>query len=245
MTAARFSVRTAVAIGGLTLFAALFAVLGAWQLRRADENRALAAQFSAGGNAAPLKGPPAALTDGNRFQRFEVQGSYVTAPQFLLDNMLRDGVAGYHVLTVLRVQESTRRLIVNRGWTRAGLDRRVLPDVSVATEPRTVTGRIERLPQPGLRLAASTAPSAAPTAESITVVEYPTMADLASRLGQPLFDFELLLDPEEPDGYARDWRAPGIGPERNLIYAGQWLLLAVGALGAAVTIAIRSARRRL
>jgi surfeit locus 1 family protein len=227
---------------GLTLFAALFGSLGRWQLRRADENRALAEQFAAGGSATPLGDPPAMLTDSNRFHRIEVRGTFVAAPQFLLDNMLHDGTAGYHVLTALRVEGSTRRLLVNRGWVGGGSDRRTLPDVSASTEPRTITGRIERLPQPGMRLGEPVTP--APTTENVAVVEYPTMAELAARLGQPLFDYQLLLDPAEPGGYARDWQAPGIGPERNLVYAGQWLLLAVGALGAAVTILIRSLRRR-
>jgi surfeit locus 1 family protein len=241
VTAARFSVRTAVAIAGLLLFAVLFAALGRWQLRRADENHALAEQFAAGGDAAPFRDPPAQLTDANRFHRVEVQGAYAAAPQFLLDNMLHDGVAGYHVLTVLRVEGSTRRLIVNRGWVGAGSDRGVLPDVGVATDPRTVSGRIERLPQPGLQLAAAASNLSAN--DAVAVVEYPTMAELATRLGQPLFDYQLLLDPGEPGGYARDWRAPGVGPERNLVYAGQWLLLAVGAFGAAVAIVVRGARR--
>ena len=244
MSAARLSARTAVAIAGLALFAVAFTALGFWQLRRADENRALAEQFAAGGGATPLAEPPAGLTDGNRFHRVEVRGAYAAAPQFLLDNMLHDGVAGYHVLTVLRAEGSARRLIVNRGWIGSGSDRRMLPDVSAPTEPRTITGRIERLPQPGMRLGNPPAPASAPTTESVAVVEYPTMAELAAQLGQPLFDYQLLLDPTEPGGYARDWRAPGVGPERNLVYAGQWLLLAVGALGAAVTIAIRSSRRR-
>ena len=245
MTAAPHSARTAVAIAGLLLFAALFAWLGSWQLRRADENRALAEQFAAGGSAMLLGDPPALLTGANRFHRVQVRGAYVAAPQFLLDNMLHDGVAGYQVLTALRVEGSARKMIVNRGWVGSGSDRRTLPDVSASTEPRTITGRIERLPQPGMRLGEpAAAPTPAQASESVTVVEYPTMAELATRLDQPLFDYQLLLDPAGPGGYARDWQAPGIGPERNLVYAGQWLLLAVGAFGAAVTIAIRTFRRR-
>ena len=171
-----------------------------------------------------------------------MRGSFAAAPQFLLDNMLHDGVAGYHVLTLLRVEGSRRRLLVNRGWVGSGVDRSVLPDVSVDdTEPRTVVGRIERLPRPGLSLGK---PKSSPAQnEDLAVVEYPTIEELAERIDQPLFDYQLLLDPAEPNGYARDWRAPGMAPERNIVYAGQWLLLAVGALGAAVTIAVRSSRR--
>lgn len=243
MRVGRIPVRTAVAIVGLMLFAALFAALGVWQLRRADEHRALAEQFAAGGDAPP-ESLPSSLTDANRFHRVEVQGAYVEAPQFLLDNMLHDGVAGYHVLTVLRVEGSNRRLIVNRGWVGGGSDRQSLPDVSVSDEARTVTGRIERLPQPGIRLGAAAPATTPPATEDVVVVEYPTMAELSARAGHPLFDFELLLDPGEAGGYARDWRAPVMDPERNLVYAGQWLLLAAGAGAAAVTIGVKAARRR-
>ncbi len=211
MTSARHTVRTVVAIVGLTLLAALFGSLGAWQLRRADENRALAEQFAAGG-AAPLADLPAALTDANRFHAVEVRGAYAAAPQFLLDNMLHDGVAGYHVLTVLRVEGLARRVIVNRGWIGGGSDRRTLPDVSASTEPRLITGRIERLPQPGIRLGEPPVLASVPMTESVAVVEYPTMAELAARLGQPLFDYQLLLDPAESGGYARDWQRPGRRP---------------------------------
>jgi cytochrome oxidase assembly protein ShyY1 len=42
----------------------------------------------------------------------------------------------------------------------------------------------------------------------------------------------------------RDWRPPGIAPERHLSYAGQWLMLALGALAAAMVMAVRALRRR-
>jgi surfeit locus 1 family protein len=243
VAAARISVRTVVAVAGLLAFAGLFAALGAWQLRRAHENRALEAQFEAGANGAPLRELPTVLTDANRFRRVEVRGVFLAEPQFLLDNMLHDGMAGYQVLTLLRVEGTRRRLVVNRGWVAGGLDRSVLPEVGAPTDSRTLVGRIERLPRPGLRLGAASAPSAGP-AGSVAVVQYPTMDELAARVGEPLFEYQLLLDPDQPDGYVRDWRAPGISPERNLIYAGQWWLLAAGALGAALTIAYRSSRRR-
>jgi surfeit locus 1 family protein len=131
---------------------------------------------------------------------------------------------------------------VNRGWIGTGPNRNVLPDVAAPTQPRTITGRIERLPQPAIRLA----PEAAdlPASDGVKVLDFPNMARLSGLLGQPLYEYQLLLDPAESDGYVRDWQAPGIPPERNLVYAGQWLLLAVGALGAAVTIGIGSVRRR-
>jgi surfeit locus 1 family protein len=235
------TVRTLVAIVGLLALGVLFASLGLWQLQRAGTSRDTAASFAAGAAEVPLPEPPAALGAAERFRRLEVRGVYAAETQFLLDNMLHDGVAGYQVLTPLNVAGSAKGLLVNRGWLPAGGDRAVLPDVGVGGERRSVVGRLERLPRPGMRLGAA-APASAAT--GVVVVQYPTAAELADRLGQELFDYQLLLDPAEPDGFVRDWRAPGLGPERHLSYAGQWLLLAVGAVAAAVTIAIKSVRRR-
>jgi surfeit locus 1 family protein len=37
----------------------------------------------------------------------------------------------------------------------------------------------------------------------------------------------VLLDPGEPDGYVRNWSAPGFPPMRHLGYAVQWFALAL------------------
>jgi surfeit locus 1 family protein len=236
---AQHALRGLVAVGGLLALAALFATLGTWQWRRADESRAVAESFAAGAAALPLTvAPPDLASDTLRFRRVELHGEYAPEHQFLLDNVVHDGVAGYQVLTPARLDGTW--LLVNRGWLPVG-DRRVLPDVAVSGEPRALRGRIERLPRAGLRFDAEVTDDAlAP----LTVLSYPTAAELGARLSRDVFDYQLLLDPAEPDGYVRDWRAPGLGPERHLMYAGQWLLLAIGAAAAAIGIAVMAARGR-
>jgi len=229
--------RNTIAIAGLAVLAALFASLAAWQFRRADESRATLAQFA---SAAAEQSLPSELDDAVRFHRVSVSGAYVGEPQFLLDNMLHEGAAGYHVLTALRIAGRTERVLVNRGWVPVGSDRAVLPDLAVGTGARTVTGRLERLPRPGLRLDGEPAERS----DATVVLQYPTAAELAIRLGSPVFDYQLLLDPDAADGYVRDWHAPGLAPERHWAYAGQWFALCVGAFGAAVVMAVRSVRRK-
>jgi surfeit locus 1 family protein len=125
--------RSYVAIFGLFALGVLFASLGTWQLRRAETSRATHAQFDGGATETVLPALPSELEDGQRFRRVEVYGEFVDRPQFLLDNMLHDGVAGYHVLTALRVPGRREHVLVNRGWVPAGGDRRVLPDVDVGS----------------------------------------------------------------------------------------------------------------
>lgn len=104
-----------------------------------------------------------------------------------------------------------------------------------------MTGRLERLPRPGLRVGEAIPPTAG---ADVSVVEFPTADELAAAAGHPFYDYQLLLDAEEPGGFDRDWQPPGPAPERNLVYAGQWLLLAAGAAGAAIVILTRQWRRK-
>jgi surfeit locus 1 family protein len=233
-------VRTYVAIVALFALAASFAVLGSWQLRRAELNRSTRAQFASGAAEQAVE-LPRELDDALRFRRVEVRGELVAEPQFLLDNMLHDGVAGYHVLTALRVAGRSEHVLVNRGWVPAGGDRRRLPDVSIDAGPRTVAGRLERLPRPGMRLGGDDAGNAG---APVAVLQYPTAVELERRLGKPVYDFELLLDAAEPDGFVREWQPPGTPPERNVAYAGQWFALSLGALGVAIVMTFRTVRRR-
>jgi surfeit locus 1 family protein len=117
-----------------------------------------------------------------------------------------------------------------------------LPEVAVGGESRAVSGRLERLPRPGMRLGASSEDGE--RGEGVLVLQYPTATELARRLGEPVYDYELLLDAAAPDGYVREWQAPGVAPERHLAYAGQWLALAIGAVGAALVMTYRTARRK-
>ena len=227
------------AVVGLLALAGLFASLGFWQLGRAETSRAAIAQFANGAEDDALASLPPALDDDLRFRRVEIDGEYVVEPQFLLDNMLHEGAAGYHVLTALRVRGADELVLVNRGWVPAG-NRALLPDVAVGAGARTVTGRLERLPRPGMRLGEQAPDRRA----AVVVLEYPTAAELEQRLGMPVFDYQVLLEPNVDDGYARDWKAPGMAPERHLGYAGQWWVLSLGALAAAVVIAVRAVRRR-
>jgi surfeit locus 1 family protein len=234
--------RDYLAIVGLLALGVVFASLGAWQLRRADASGTVRAQFDGSVTEVQLPALPSALAEAERFKRVAISGEYVDRPQFLLDNMVHEGVAGYHVLTALRIAGRREHLLVNRGWVPAGGDRRVLPRVAVGGEPRTVAGRVERLPRPGMRLG--------PTAESgdagddVLVLQYPTASELALRLGEPVYDYQVLLDAAAPDGFVREWQPPGVAPERHIAYAGQWLALAIGAVAAVVVMAYRTARRK-
>ena len=49
---------------------------------------------------------------------------------------------------------------------------------------------------------------------------------LADHLKTSLLRGVVYLDPEAPQGYLREWRAPGFKPEKHEAYATQWFAMA-------------------
>jgi len=205
---------------GPTLLAAsaiaLFVVLGNWQLGRADEKRQLTDRFTAGGTAIDWKDLPA---DAPRYQPVRLSGHYDKDHQFLLDNMSHESMAGVDVLTPF-VLSGGGTVLVNRGWQPYGATRQDLPNVEVDSGQRTVVGRLDELPRPGIWL------KAPPATGWPRLVQYPHMEELSTALGLELAPRQVLLDPAVPDGYVRAWKLPGTAADQNLSYAVQWFAFA-------------------
>jgi surfeit locus 1 family protein len=212
----------------LTLvLAALFVRLGVWQWHRAIEREEQWANFTRGADRL-LELATRPLKDVPLFQRVRVSGALDGAHQFLLDNRTWHGRAGYEVLTPLtRVQAPA--LLVDRGWVPFSGVRSQLPDVALAVADSTVTltGRIADLPSPGL---ASGRAAPEPQAPWPKVTSYPDLGQLATALGVALEPRILLLDPQAPFGYVRDWQPPRLPPLRHFAYAIQWWCFSVLAL---------------
>jgi len=200
-------------------------LLGRWQLHRAHEKQALDAMFAAGADVTRIierdTGPLP------RYQHVQAMGSYDSTRQILIDNMsnARDQ-AGYYVITPFSLSGGGGWILVNRGWVPLGTSRAKLPRIAVAQNVRELRGRIDALPRAGLELG-QRAPLAPPYP---VVASFPTHDEIARLLGESPWSGAgalVLLDPGEPDGYLREWRAPGFPPMRHLAYAAQWFGLAL------------------
>ena len=197
--------------------------LGTWQLNRGWAKRDLEAAFDQAGagetlslDQASLPTPPAGTV-----VRARASGRYVADRQLLLDNQPRERVPGYRVWTVL--DTDTGMIVVDRGWVAADPDRSSLPDTTVSSEMRSVSGFWRALPEPGLRLEVDHCSGQAWP----RVVNYPTHAELQCILGGPVQPGLLLLDAAEADGFVREWTLPNpLPPSRHYGYAAQWFALA-------------------
>jgi surfeit locus 1 family protein len=204
---------------------ALLISLGRWQLRRAAERQKLDDEFAAGADAPALidaTTPPA-----SRFAHLRMTGRYDGSRQILIDGMESpDGRNGYYVLTPFALAGGGW-ILVNRGWVPlAGGTGARPPGLAVSDAERAIRGRADDLPRPGIRLG-----GAAPLAPPFPVVAfYPRLADIAALLHIHAWAKaapQVLLDPDQPDGYLRRWSAPGFAPMRHIAYAVQWFGLAL------------------
>ncbi|MCK9396410.1 MAG: SURF1 family protein [Methylobacter sp.] len=200
--------------------------LGMWQLDRSEQKRVLLKQqeqavateilhLSAGieNNAGIL-----------RYRQVEVTGRYDVAHQFLIDNQISGGKAGYFVLTPFVLTGETKAVLVNRGWIPLNHDRSALPDLQISQAQAIITGRINHFPSVGIKLAGAETP----TEGWPSVVQVVDSHVLAKKLGYSLFPFQIELAKELPDGFKREWQASTVmQPEQHTAYAIQWFALAL------------------
>ena len=213
-----------------------FTGLGLWQLQRADSKAAQFDSFRAQAEA-PILTSLSGL-DVPRYARVRLTGTFMSSRQFLLDNMTHAGRSGYQVLTPFLPDNEERWLLVNRGWVPAPATRDALPDVELAARKGMVTGQLDLLPRPGLDLKEDSSAQG----DWPRVVFFPAVGELATQLKRPLYDYQLLLDPDQPDGFLRQWGPRSMAPEKHLGYAVQWFAFAVVLVVLYVTLNLRRAR---
>jgi cytochrome oxidase assembly protein ShyY1 len=213
----RFAPRLRYTLVALVLVA-LFVRLGVWQWQRGEHGQAAATRFARGADAV-LELGTGDLAEAPLYQRVGIEGRLDATHQFLLDNRTFAGRAGYEVLTPLD-RSAPPTLLVDRGWVPFSGSRARLPDVTLtAVGPVRLTGRVGVLPTAGLASGRAAPASAGPWPK---VTSYPDTEQLEAVLGRRLSPRILLLDPEAPFGYVREWQPPGLPPLRHFSYAVQW-----------------------
>lgn len=204
----------------------LLLALGMWQLNRSEQKRVFLNQQKQRALVEKLHLSEALNGDDKelRYRQVEATGRYDEAHQFLVDNQVSDGKAGYFVLTPFILSGGTKAVLVNRGWIPQGRDRAQRPDLQISKPETTITGRINNFPSVGIKLAGAEIPTEGWPA----IVQVVDSNVLAKKLGYPLFQFQVELANDLPDGYKREWLSSTLmPPEQHIAYAIQWFALAL------------------
>ena len=200
--------------------------LGFWQLGRADEKKVFLEKqkISAEKDNIDIKSALTTIPEDLRYRKIELTGEYDEQHQFLIDNQIVNGQAGYFVMTPLKIDGVNKTVLVNRGWVALNKDRQILPKLSVTTLNTTLKGRINNFPVVGIRLAGAEIP----TEGWPSVVQVVDINILSKKLSVSLLPFQIELNADMNNGYKREWKKSTImPPEKHIAYAVQWFGLAI------------------
>lgn len=203
----------------------LFIVLGLWQLERAAYKEAIQSKFERRLAEQYQEFRPGSALDDIEYRKLIVNGQYDNAHNFLIDNQLHRGEAGYHVLTPLQLADSDFIILVNRGWAGWGVSRDALPRIPAATSVGGVAGIANIPSEPALRLGGTELSTNWPQ-----LVRYVDIEALREQFSERLLPVVLWLAPEQEGNYVRDWNPVWMRPEKSRAYATQWFAFAALAL---------------
>lgn len=213
-----FRPRLAVSIATVVTVSVTVA-LGHWQQERAEFKEALAAQLASRESQPPVLLPADAIEPaGIEFRRVMVRGEFDAAKTLLLDNKVLRGVPGFHVITPLRIDASSRYVLVDRGWIAAGPRRDQLPHVETPTGVLSLEG-IAVVPSPRFF-------ELGPESVQGPIRQNLVISRIASELDLPLQPVVVQQTSIAPDGLVREWERPDTGVEKHRAYSLQWFSLA-------------------
>jgi surfeit locus 1 family protein len=194
-----------------------------WQLGRAHEKEGLAARLES-----LAREPAMSLTaveakaEDLEWRRVTVSGRFAPSYAVFIDNRIRRGVAGFHVVTPLAIAGGDRYVLVNRGWIAGSPDRTRLPEVTTPEATVQVTGLAVLPSRRFLELSGNVAEGK--VWQNLTLERYRDAFPI------PLQPIVIQQESELADGLAREWDRPDLGINKHYGYAFQWLALAATVL---------------
>ena len=202
----------------LILFPGLLS-LGFWQLGRGAEKREMLSQYAERRAAEPVSPAQILYSEQPAWRRVRIQGRFDPEHSVLLDNAIRDGMAGVELLQPFLDHASGLWLLVNRGWL-PWPDRRVSPTFSTPGQPLELNAWIYEKPGKTFRLRAD-----APALSWPRLVTSIEPEALWLELGREGYPHALRLEPG-PAANRVDWPVVAMAPEKHVAYAVQWFALA-------------------
>ena len=199
----------------------LLMFLGFWQLERAVEKQGIVDEFTVNRQAPPAGIEALDGDDNLQYRTALLVGELDADRRVILDNRVKFGRPGYEILEVLSIEGFEPKILVNRGWVPAALDRDVLPDVP------SVLGQVE------LRGAMYRTLGGYRLDDGIGVItQWPARvgwisSDRAAVLfAEEFYPYQLRLEAASPGALTTGWVTVAVQPAKHTGYAVQWFAMA-------------------
>lgn len=217
--------------------------LGNWQLHRAQEKQQRIDQIVSIKKSNQGKAfSPDQLTElypkyqlGLNDLNIQVSGQYLQDLTIFHDFRIHNHQVGYHVLNLLKpandIRDSQSKwILINRGWVPMVNQRRdQLPSISIPKEKMTLSG-ITNIPDPRVLTLSDDLFLEKNQTILAQKLDIPL---LEKKIGVQLAPFVIRLNPQNPDGFIRQWLPSteiGTSVEKHQGYALQWFTMAAALL---------------
>lgn len=201
----------------VALLLPLLLSLGFWQLGRMHEKQDIIEAVAAGEIGAPVEF--VGQTELADYTQVKVLGKFLPGFSVLLEHQMSNGQPGYQVLTPLAISGDSPWLWVNRGWV--ALDK--VPSMQEPLEPSLdLTGMIYRPSENRFILGENFSK----TLQGQIKIQRMDFKGLSQQFQHEFYPYVLLLAPQAPAGFVRDWEIKTLPPSKHLGYAVQWFALA-------------------
>jgi surfeit locus 1 family protein len=192
--------------------------LGAWQLSRGHDKDELQAAIEAREAMPALDGAALRKADKKTLMHRTIvlRGTWDSRHTVFLDNRQMRGLAGFYVVTPLKL-EGGGAVVVERGWApRDFMQREKLPAVQTPEGVVEVRGRIAPPPARLYQFGG---------AGTGTIRQNLDLEAFRAETGLPLLELAVMQSGAASEGLLRDWPRAGSGSEKNYGYAFQWWAL--------------------
>lgn len=213
----RFAPALLPTIAALALVA-LTSYLGYWQQGRAEEKRALQADFDSRQNRPPITVNAATRGPELRYRHAVAEGVWRADGQIFIDNKTEDGRVGYHVVAPLKLGDTSTYLLVNRGWVSRANNYPQTPQAPLPSGQVKVSGALSVPSTRFIELSAHTVENR--VWQNLTVDRYRAIT------GLEVLPFVLLADEAEPP-LKKVIERPDARVEKHVEYMLTWYSLAV------------------
>jgi surfeit locus 1 family protein len=208
--------------------------LGRWQTHRAQDKEARQALFEARLRETPVQlTGSVASAEPLLYRHVRASGEWIPEGQIYIDNQVRDGRAGFFVVTPLRLAPSGDAVLVNRGWIARSSEYPRPPAVAVPRGVVEVTGLASLPPRRVLELSGDTI--AGDVWQNLSIERYRD----ARRIN--VLPVVVLAD-AAGEGLAPIREQPDAGVAKHREYALTWFSLAITTLALWIVLNLRKVR---
>lgn len=215
----------------MLVLVALFVKLGFWQYGKAALKQEIQKEYQQSVKNGVLElSQHIHSSEKLQYQKVKTSGEYATKYQILVDNQVENSIAGYHVLTPLKIEGADQYVLVNRGWIAGKSTHTDVPVFDTPAGIQQVEG-MAWLPSKKIFTLEDTATPNQQNPEWQLVWQHLDMGRYQKIVPLKLLPVIIKLDAQSnAGGFVRNWQMPAERIATHLGYAYQWFGFAFAAI---------------